>query len=253
MVCDKALGHLLENGIKPTYVLVCDASVNYEKYCEPYKDQLEDVILFINVCANPKWSELVKWKEIYFFANEDILESEKEFMKLSGCPNKIPAATNVSNAMVVLMTQSNNNGRNNFFGYDKYLLIGFDYSWEPNQNYYAFDSDGGGKHQYMRHHYLMNLVGDTCLTSNNLLFSAQWLDKYIKTFRLPIIQCTEKTILNLGKVGQLKDQMNYSFKPYHREVIAKATKRRAELTKELMEINQKLQKISSEHYFAALN
>ena len=30
--CDKTLGHLIDNGINPTYCVVCDANVNYEKY-----------------------------------------------------------------------------------------------------------------------------------------------------------------------------------------------------------------------------
>jgi len=55
LCCDKTLGHLLDNGIKPTYCLVCDAMVDYEKYMEKWQDQLEDTILFINVCANQKW------------------------------------------------------------------------------------------------------------------------------------------------------------------------------------------------------
>ena len=45
IVCDKALGHLLDNGIKPTYCFVCDANVSYEKYLEPWKDQLKDIVL----------------------------------------------------------------------------------------------------------------------------------------------------------------------------------------------------------------
>lgn len=253
LCCDKTLGSLLNNGITPTYVMVCDANVNFEKYCEAYKDKLENTILFINVCANPKWSQIPKWKDIFFFANEDILKSEIEFMQLSSCPNKIPAATNVSNAMVVLMCQSDNSGRRNFFGYDKYLLVGFDYSWAPNKKYYSFNEDGDGKNNYMRHHYILDLGGDACYTSNNLLFSAQWLEKYIRTFNLPIIQCTTHSILNVGRQGDLSKEMDYSFKRYHYEVVLRELKKRNDLIKQLSEVESKLNKISKEHYLAAFN
>src|SRR4051812_18336632 len=35
LACDKTLGHLIDHGIVPTYVLVCDANVDYEKYMAP--------------------------------------------------------------------------------------------------------------------------------------------------------------------------------------------------------------------------
>lgn len=55
--CDKTLGHLINNGIEPTYCLVCDANVDYEKYLKPFEDKLKNTILLINVCANPLWSQ----------------------------------------------------------------------------------------------------------------------------------------------------------------------------------------------------
>jgi hypothetical protein len=248
LVCDKAMGHLLDNGIVPTYVMLCDANVSFEKYCEKWKDKLEGTILFANVCSNPKWTHNVKWRDIYFFANEDILKSEKEFMKLSGCPNKIPAATNVSNAMVVMMSQSDNQGRKNYFGYDKYLLIGYDYSWGPHGNYYAFDRDGNGKACYMKHHHIYDLGGNPCYTSNNLLFSAQWLEKYIKTFHLPIVQCSENSILFVSDPKPLEKQMQYSFKRHDKDLVNSAINRKMTLEKELREIDMKLLRISEEHY-----
>src|SRR3990167_1088065 len=39
IACDKTLSHLLANGIVPKICILCDANVNYEKYCEPYADQ----------------------------------------------------------------------------------------------------------------------------------------------------------------------------------------------------------------------
>lgn len=106
--CDKTMGHLLDNGITPKFVMMCDANVDYEKYMAPYKDKLQDIILIANICGNPEWTKNGNWKDKYFFINKDILGSEKEFSEMSGCTNFIPAGTNVSNAMVVMLTQSDN-------------------------------------------------------------------------------------------------------------------------------------------------
>lgn len=213
MCCDKSLGHLIQNGIRPTYCLVADASVNYEKYMKPFENELSDTILLMNVCGNPQWTDNGNWKDTYFFANMDILHSEREFMAISGCPNVIPAGTNVSNAMMVMLTQSDNeHGRRNFFGYDKLLLIGFDYCWRPDGNYYAYSKDGGGKASYMRHVYARNANGDYVYTSTNLAFSAMWAAKYVETFRLPVVQCSKESIFLTPYRGSLSEQMRYSHK-----------------------------------------
>jgi hypothetical protein len=83
MACDKTLGHLLDNGVTPQYVMVCDANVDYDRYMAKWKDQLKDTILFINVCANPKWSHNGNWKKVVFFSNKDVLDSHLEFAALS--------------------------------------------------------------------------------------------------------------------------------------------------------------------------
>ena len=72
VTCDKTVGHCLREGIIPKYCILCDANVSYEKYLEPYKDQLQDTILIANVCSNPKWATLGNWKKIYFFINTDV-------------------------------------------------------------------------------------------------------------------------------------------------------------------------------------
>src|SRR3990167_5578919 len=83
LCCDKSLGHLLNNGIKPKYVVICDANVNYEKYLSPYLDQLSETIALVNVCANPQWTENIKWKDIYFFVNKDIIDSYLQYNNAS--------------------------------------------------------------------------------------------------------------------------------------------------------------------------
>lgn len=251
LCCDKSLGHLLDHGITPTYCIVCDAKVSYEKYLEPWKDKLGDTILFQNISANPKWAE-PKWKDRYFFGNKDVLGSEKEFMGLSGCPNSVPAGTNVSNALVVFLTQSDNTGRRNFFGYDKILLLGFDYSWRSDGNYYAFDKYGNGKYNYMRHMFIRNNKNQLCFTSNNLAFSAKWLEEYISTFKLPVIQCSSETVLPLKMSGKLEKHIQYNFKRDDQTRTVVLTKLRNEIINKKLEIDKVLFNIGKEHYYAML-
>lgn len=248
LCCDKTLGHLLDNGITPTYCMVCDANVDYETYMEKWKDKLQNTIMFANVCANPKWVENGNWKDRYFFVNKDVINSEKEFSKLSGCTDFIPAGTNVSNAMVVLLTNSDERGRRNFFGYDKILLIGYDYCWLPDKNYYAFDNCT--KRHYMRHVYCRTIDGRLAYTSNNLLFSARWFEQYVQTFDLPVVQCAVESVLGLKYKGKLEDQMQYNFKPEDGATIRDLVKKKTELKREMNLIKEKLQTFGKDHYLA---
>ena len=252
MACDKTLGNLIDNGVTPTYCMVCDANVDADKYLEKWKDKLKDTTLFINVCANPEWTKRGNWKEVVFFSNRDVIDSHLEFAKLSGCPNFIPAGTNVSNAMVILLTQSDNEGRQNVFGYDKILLIGFDYSWRFNGKYYAFDEDANGKAGYMRHVYTVTPKGNFCYTSGNLTFSMDWLKTYVTAFKLPVVQCSADSLLVLnGKAANLAEQMQYSFKPEDRGPVKSAVKELREIKKRELELLTKINSIGRDHYWAS--
>ena len=252
LCCDKTLAHLIENGITPTYCLVCDANVDFDKYCARVKDKLKDTILFMSACANPRWSQEAEWKDIYFFVNKDIINSEREFSALSGCKNFIPAGTNVSNAMVVFLTQSDNEGKKNFFGYDKILLIGFDYSWRYGKKYYAFDGDGGGKDKYMRHIYLVTHSGEAAYSSGNLIFSAQWLETYIRAFGLPIIQCSKASALGSVKVSDLETQMQYKYKPEDSKRVRSIIHSIRELVKQRRDLENQLNVIGKDHTLAQM-
>lgn len=252
LACDKTMGHLLDSGIKPKFVMMCDANVDYDKYMAKWKDQLQDTILLANVCGNPKWADNGNWKDKYFFINKDILESEKEFSAISGCQNFIPAGTNVSNAMVVILTQSDNTGRRNFFNYDKILCIGYDYSWRWDGKYYSFDQDGGKKHQYMRHIYLNTTDGDFAYTSGNLQFSAQWFETYVKAFNLPVVICTGKSILHKLKTAKLEEQIQYEYKPKDSKVVRDAYKALREINKQKQKLEQTISNTQGEHWQAFL-
>lgn len=252
IACDKTLGHLIDNGITPKFCIVCDANVNYKKYLEPWKDKLQDTIVFQNVCGNPQWVDNGNWKDKYFFTNRDILKSEEKWMKLSGGVNSIPAGTNVSNAMIVFVTQSDNELKRNFFGYDKILLIGFDYSWTLDTKYYAFDKEASGKINYMRHVYGRNHAGDLCYTSNNLNFSANWAQDYINAFRLPVIQCSKSTILRAKSYGVLAEQMSYNYKKEDSVKVRDLVGKRRKAMEYLRSIDVTLKDIGVDHYMSML-
>ena len=249
--CDKTLGHLLNNGITPTFCVVCDANVNYETYLKPYEDQLKDVILFQNVCGNPDWTVNGNWKDIYFYTLKDVLKNEVEFIKLSGCPNVLTAGTNVSNMMVVMLNQSDNQIKQNLFSYDKILLIGYDYSWNPDGKYYAFDKEGGGKFYYMRHIYGVGMGGKFVYTSTNLNSSASWLDLYIKAFKLNTIQCNRDAIRPLGKIGKLEEQMQYRHKTSDALEVQEMFQKKQSLEKELYKIDNRMRDIAKDHWYAS--
>lgn len=249
IICvDKSLKHLLDNGIKPKFCLVCDANVSYEEYLEPYKDQLQDTILISNVCANPKWSHNGNWKDKYFFVNKDVLKSEGEFCQLSGCQNVVAAATNVSNAQIVLLTQCDNQNQQNYFGYDKILMIGYDYCWNEH-SYYAFDRTGAGKTNYMRGVHVYDLAGNFVYTSTNLLFSAKWLEKYISAFQLPVIQCSKSSLVAGFKLcPDLAEQMQYNYRAEHSTEVISLLDYKRKLLSELSDIDGKIAGISRDHY-----
>ena len=246
MCVDKTLKPCLENGIIPTYCLVCDANVNYETYMKPVEDRLSDTKLFMNVCANPKWSANGNWKDRIFFVNKDVLKSEREFIELSGCHNVIPAGTNVSNAAIVMLTQSDESGRRNFFGYDKILLIGFDYSWD--ESYYAFEKDGGGKRHYMKHMMLPDQKSRMVYTSTNLHFSAKWMSKYIQVFKAPVIQCSDESILTGYRLGDLAEQMQYRYKPEDANHVIQLIEYRRQLEAKVKQINSDILAMGRDHF-----
>lgn len=165
---DKSLGCLVSHGITPDYVIVADANVNYDKFCGPYIDSTDTIKLVINVCANPEWAE--KWKgPVYFHLNKDTINTEKTFGEISGVKEILPASSNVGNSMVVLAGE--------YLGYDKVLLVGYDFAWTDEDKYYAFDDSD--KRYYMRHVEAIDSFGNFTMSSVNLLFSFRWLTDYI--------------------------------------------------------------------------
>jgi len=248
MCCDKSLSSLINHGITPDYCMVCDANVSYEDYLKPYEDSLSEITLLMNVCADPVWSIDKPWKKTYYFVNKDSIRSEATFSPLSKCKNLIPAGTNVSNAMVVMATQSDDKGRRNFFGYDKIILLGFDYCWTPEGNYYAFDHDGEGKRYYMKHICCLDNKRKYVYTSQNLMFSARWGSTYIQNYKLPIVNCSDHTLLGGCVRKTLRSQLGYSYKEKDRVKVLKLTRKLSRYHSELVTIQKELGDIAKDHW-----
>jgi hypothetical protein len=190
---DKCLGNLLNNGIKPDFVFLADAGISYEKYLKQWIDQTEDIVLIANVTSNPDWC--LNWKgQVFYFVNKDNIETEKIFIPLSGCHEVIPASSNVGNTQLVFSVQ--------IFGYDQYLLVGYDHCWADDENYYAFEDSV--KRFWMKHLSLVDRFGNFLNTSQNLYFSARWLNDFYQMMKQKGIQmfnCCDRGILTLPTIN----------------------------------------------------
>lgn len=228
ITCDKGFGMLLEHGLKADYVQLCDCNIPY-RWLEPYVNETKGVRLLATTYANIEWT--TKWQgPIYFYVNKDALHTEEKFMPVLGNPdtNKlgfspstasipriepriIPAGSNVSNAMLIFMMGIDEQTFTSFAGYEHYYLTGYDYSWRPSGpqfacktgNYYAF-ANPTPKRFYMSHRTVLDINGDPCLTSENLLFSAKWLYSYVTAYNLPVTNCSERGLLDIPLRGNLE-------------------------------------------------
>lgn len=201
--CDKAFGPLLDHGIKADFVVIADAGIPF-KYIQPWIDKTDGVKLFSTPYANPEWTHA--WKgPIHYYLNQDAIESEKIFKKIIGDVRVIPASSNVSNAMVVLWTNCNGKKNENWGGYERYYLVGYDYSWPAKGNYYAWNHPLP-KANYMKHRTMVDLFGNACFSSENLIFSAKWLVSYITAFELPVVNCANRGLLEIPYRANLKDE-----------------------------------------------
>lgn len=103
----------------------------------------------------------------------------------------------------------------------------------------------------MRHMYLQTADGDFAYTSGNLSFSAQWFETYVKTFNLPVIQCTKKSVLSL-KTGDLAEQMQYRFKPDDSEKMILAVNKLRFIEKSKIELQKIITGIEKDHFSSFL-
>jgi len=142
--------------------------------------------------------------------------------------------------------------KRNFFGYDKILTIGFDYSWKD--KYYAFNHDGNGKINYMRHVFMTNQAGEYVHTSNNLLFSAKWLNDYVKYYDLPVINCSTDSIFAAKKcTDDLSGQMQYQYRVHDSPLLQKLVRIHEELREKIALNERKIYNIVVDHKQKALS
>lgn len=205
LTCDKGFGALLDHGIKADYVMLCDCNI-LPKWIDPYIEETRGVKLISTVYANVSWT--TRWKgPRYFYVNKDAIQTEKIFSAIfNNDVRVIPASTNVSNAMVVFFTGCDEISNTNWAGYEKYLLTGYDYSWRPNGNYYAW-SNPLPKRNYMHHRTMLDMNNDWCFTSENLFFSAKWLYSYLTTFNMPVVNCSNRGMLLTPTRGNLEREL----------------------------------------------
>ncbi len=218
--CDKAFGPLYDHGIKADMVVVADASIPY-KYIQDHIQYTEGVKLFATPYANTEWTH--NWKgPIYFYVNQDAIETEQVFKPIIGNTRIIPASSNVSNAMLVLWTNCEGKKNENWGGYEAYYLVGYDYSWPLNGNYYAWNNPIP-KRNYMNHRTLIDMAGNVVFTSENLLFSCKWLISYVTTFDLPVFNSSLQGLLDIPHKVRLQDVLpKLSNKNSNREMVKNA-------------------------------
>lgn len=195
VTCDKGFKPLLEHGVKADYVMTCDTNVPF-RFLDGALEETKGVKLLATPYANLEWTQA--WKgDLYFYVNKDSLGTEKIFLNIFPEDTRtVPAGSNVSNAMLIFFTGSDGVDNTNYSGYEKYILVGYDYSWRPEGNYYAW-SNPTPKRYYMSHRTLLDYKQNVILTSENLLFSAKWLFSYITAFHLPTVNCSDRGLLEI--------------------------------------------------------
>ena len=132
--------------------------------------------------------------------------------------------------------------------YDEYYLIGYEFSWAWDDNYYCGeDSD---KRWYMSHHQLINVDGKLVNTSQNLLFSARWLNDFVNAIIVPqkrkIYRCTKGGLINLPyrQLSRIKNEQRDITKKEFNHVIQTRTQN---ITVTAKEGEKRLQEVLANH------
>ena len=216
LAVDKAFAPLMERGIRPDFVLIADARVSFSCYCEPFLKDTKDIVLLSNVNANPDWG--ANWKGIKsYYVNKDNIQSEIEFSRISGVEDQIHAGSNVSNAALIYA--------NSVLNYDKYILLGFDFSWEIGGKFYSFahgTEKMGNKSVGLASQKVLDRNYDMVNTSENLWFSSRWLDMYIQSEVGGKALNASDGILEVPKIINLNSHLS-AIKQYKRGLTDKET------------------------------
>lgn len=203
IICvDKSFGLLIERGIKPKYVAVSDAQVSFDTWTEKYIEKTKDVTLIVTATANPVWAE--RWLgPKYIVICKDAIGTENIIKKISGASVILPASSNVGNGLIVAAIE--------ILCYSMILLIGYDFSWKPDKNYYAFSGDADGimvdKRQWQKAGCRLGIDDKLTFESSNLTFAMRWLQSYylgkIAPLPIDIYNCSGQGILDCMPKGNL--------------------------------------------------
>lgn len=209
-VVDKGFKSLIEHGVKPKYVFLADAGIDFKQWLEPVIEDTKDVNLISNITANPDWTK--SWKgPIYFYVNKDNINTQDIFIPLSGCTDIIPASSNVGNSVVVFAITA--------LGYDEHLLVGYDFSWNADGNYYAFNDND--KRHWMRNLQGIGIDNKLIYTSSNLQFSRKWLEDFCNMASLQgikVFNCSEQGVMNWRRHELKKRIAKFTPRPITPEV-----------------------------------
>lgn len=206
VTCDKGFGVLMENGIKPDFVMICDSNIPF-RWLEKYIDDTEGIKLLCTPYANIEWTTVWKGKR-YYYVSKDAIQTEAIFQEIFGEETRIiPASSNVSNAMLVYFLTLDGSQPINWGAYERYFLVGYDYGWRPTGKYYAF-SDPKPKRYYMSHRTMLDINHDPFFSSENLIFSAKWMYSYLSVFKSPVMNCSNRGILDITRYADLEKELS---------------------------------------------
>jgi len=221
IICvDKAAKALIQRGIIPDFVVIADAQVSYEIYCEPIKAATRNITLIGNINSNPKWG--MNWLgQKFYYINKDNINSEVIFSGLTGITDLMIAGSNVSNAALIFAST--------YMIYDAYFLCGFDFSWPVNGNFYAFEKRHE-KNAYLNQIKTYDRDFKLVCTSNNLWFSCRWLKGFIEHMVSPskrVVNCSDG-ILQIQKCNPNLGQELQKIGAYQRKLRAEELTAKAE-------------------------
>lgn len=196
IICvDKSFKPLMEHGITPDYVTLCDANVSFEKYCKGI--ETKNTILISNIAAESNWIEYWQGPK-FFFINQDSIKSEDLFISISEYGEMIPAASNVSNAQIMLTYF--------ILKYRFNLMLGYDYSWKLGTYYSTGTED---KECWMGSQVASDNLGEIVRTSGNLTFSSAWIAEFFKNARVNnYINCSGDGLLNHVRITPFEECLN---------------------------------------------
>ena len=199
---DKAFRPLVQRNIFPDHCIIADGSIDPDWFKGVPDHAVQSCVLISNVYARPEWSE--HWerkngkKSILWYLNKDNLNTHDFFGNIANYYEVIPAASNVSNSLVVFFRQ--------IFGCRTFYLCGFNFSWKKGKYYGAEDHK---KKNFLGMLRQVDINGDLVWASTNMDFSRRWLENYCvyseQNFGCTFVNCSGEGMLNIVRKENLNN------------------------------------------------